>query len=70
VEGKRLLELGAGIGRFTGDLARTAKAVHAVDFMQSFTDANKEANSKHKNVTVEVPPPFEHIYCYLWLDKD
>eukprot|EP00193_Tetraselmis_chui_P011354 CAMPEP_0177775812 /NCGR_PEP_ID=MMETSP0491_2-20121128/14337_1 /TAXON_ID=63592 /ORGANISM="Tetraselmis chuii, Strain PLY429" /LENGTH=522 /DNA_ID=CAMNT_0019294477 /DNA_START=141 /DNA_END=1710 /DNA_ORIENTATION=- len=53
VEGKRLLELGAGIGRFTGDLARTAKAVHAVDFMQSFTDANKEANSKHKNVTVE-----------------
>lgn len=54
VEEKRVLELGAGIGRFTGDLARTAKSVHAVDFMQRFADANMKANSQHSNVTVEV----------------
>ncbi len=30
VEGQRIVELGAGIGRFTGELARTARAVLAV----------------------------------------
>ena len=32
VEGQRIVELGAGIGRFTGELARTARAVLAVGF--------------------------------------
>ncbi len=36
LEGLRVLELGAGIGRFTGLLAqRNAVHVHAVDFMQN-----------------------------------
>ena len=30
VEGQRIVELGAGIGRFTGELAQTARAVLAV----------------------------------------
>ena len=30
VKGQRIVELGAGIGRFTGELARTARAVLAV----------------------------------------
>ena len=30
IEGQRIVELGAGIGRFTGELARTARAVLAV----------------------------------------
>jgi 2-polyprenyl-3-methyl-5-hydroxy-6-metoxy-1,4-benzoquinol methylase len=34
--GMRVLELGAGIGRFTGSLAtRQAAHVHAVDFMEN-----------------------------------
>lgn len=35
VSGCRVLELGAGIGRFTGDLAQQAAHVTAVDFMEA-----------------------------------
>lgn len=34
-EGKSVLELGAGIGRFTGDLANKADQVIALDFIES-----------------------------------
>ena len=34
VDGKRVVELGAGIGRFTGSLAKTAKDIVAIDFME------------------------------------
>lgn len=34
-EGKSVLELGAGIGRFTGELAKTAGDVVALDFIES-----------------------------------
>lgn len=51
IEGKDVLELGAGIGRFTGDIAKEAHHVTAVDFMQSFTDKNKETNgAKFSNI--------------------
>ena len=36
--GMRVLELGAGIGRFTGLLAATASQVHAVDFMPNLIE--------------------------------
>lgn len=45
VEAKRVLELGAGIGRFTGSLAATARSVLAVDFMANLIEENKRANS-------------------------
>ena len=45
VEEKRILELGAGIGRFTGHLAATARSVLAVDFMENLIEENKRANS-------------------------
>ena len=45
VEEKRILELGAGIGRFTGHLAATARSVLAVDFMNNLIEENKRANS-------------------------
>lgn len=34
-EGKSVLELGAGIGRFTGDLAQKADQLLALDFIDS-----------------------------------
>ena len=34
-EGKSILELGAGIGRFTGELAQKAGHVIALDFIES-----------------------------------
>lgn len=34
-EGKSVLELGAGIGRFTGELAKKAGQVLALDFIDS-----------------------------------
>lgn len=34
-EGKSVLELGAGIGRFTGELAKKADHVLALDFIES-----------------------------------
>lgn len=33
-EGKSVLELGAGIGRFTGELAKKAGQVIALDFIE------------------------------------
>lgn len=37
--------------RFTGDIAQEARHVTAVDFMQSFTDKNKEVNgAKFNNI--------------------
>lgn len=38
VNGARVVELGAGIGRFTGELARTAGHVLAVDFMEGLIE--------------------------------
>ncbi|CAF1056322.1 unnamed protein product [Adineta ricciae] len=50
LDGKRVLELGAGIGRFTKKFAQLAKSVVAVDFMESFLEKNKEENSHYGTV--------------------
>lgn len=44
VEEKRIIELGAGIGRFTGSLAATARNVTAVDFMANSIEENRRIN--------------------------
>src|SRR5579872_7228212 len=49
-EGKSVLDLGAGIGRFTAEFAKLAKNVVAVDLCPHFIEANKQANSFHKNI--------------------
>nr|BAC57960.1 phosphoethanolamine N-methyltransferase [Tripolium pannonicum subsp. tripolium] len=49
-EGKRVLELGAGIGRFTGELAKTAGEVIALDFIESVVKKNESINGHCKNV--------------------
>ncbi|XP_029467405.1 phosphomethylethanolamine N-methyltransferase-like isoform X2 [Rhinatrema bivittatum] len=51
VDGKDVLELGAGIGRFTGHLAKLASHVTAVDFMHSFLEKNREVNGHRGNIT-------------------
>eukprot|EP00208_Stichococcus_sp_RCC1054_P004429 CAMPEP_0206143654 /NCGR_PEP_ID=MMETSP1473-20131121/21348_1 /ASSEMBLY_ACC=CAM_ASM_001109 /TAXON_ID=1461547 /ORGANISM="Stichococcus sp, Strain RCC1054" /LENGTH=557 /DNA_ID=CAMNT_0053539161 /DNA_START=40 /DNA_END=1714 /DNA_ORIENTATION=+ len=50
VNGARVVELGAGIGRFTGELARTAGHVLAVDFMEGLIEQNRELNGTCNNI--------------------
>ncbi|XP_056143616.1 phosphoethanolamine methyltransferase isoform X2 [Lampris incognitus] len=47
--GQRVLELGAGIGRYTSHLLTKADHVTAVDFMESFVEKNRQENSHHSN---------------------
>ncbi|GAB4815755.1 hypothetical protein N2152v2_002801, partial [Parachlorella kessleri] len=54
VEGLRIVELGAGIGRFTGELARTADSVLAIDFMENLIEQNKANNGDRENVQFRV----------------
>ncbi|XP_010533969.1 PREDICTED: phosphomethylethanolamine N-methyltransferase [Tarenaya hassleriana] len=49
-EGKSVLELGAGIGRFTGELAQKAGEVIAIDFIESAIKKNESVNGHYKNV--------------------
>ncbi|KAF8398992.1 hypothetical protein HHK36_014857 [Tetracentron sinense] len=49
-KGKSVLELGAGIGRFTGELAREAGQVLALDFIESVIKKNESTNGHFKNV--------------------
>ena len=49
-EGKTVLELGAGIGRFTGELAKKAGKVIALDFIENVVKKNESINGHHKHV--------------------
>ncbi|XP_069112340.1 uncharacterized protein [Argopecten irradians] len=50
LKGLDVVELGSGIGRFTGKLAERAKHVLAVDFVAKFIEKNKELNNIHTNI--------------------
>ena len=75
IEGKRVVELGAGIGRFTGELARAAKSVIALDFMQNLIDQNEKDNAHLGNITfkcgdateLSLPPASADIVFSNWL---
>lgn len=54
IKGKRVLELGAGIGRFTGEIAKTAAHVRACDFMEVSISENRRRNGHLPNVEFEV----------------
>ncbi|XP_057465353.1 phosphomethylethanolamine N-methyltransferase-like [Actinidia eriantha] len=63
-EGKSVLELGAGIGRFTGELAKKAGQVLALDFIESVIKKNEEINEHYKNIKfmcADVTSPDLHI---------
>ncbi|XP_060081825.1 uncharacterized protein LOC132561111 [Ylistrum balloti] len=50
IEGLEVLELGAGIGRFTTHLAQKARHVTAVDFVDKFIKKNQKSNSCLDNI--------------------
>jgi len=55
VKGKRVLELGAGIGRFTGELcAAGASHVIALDFMEASIIENRRLNGHYQNCEFRV----------------
>lgn len=49
-ENKLVLDLGAGIGRFTKEFAKKAEQVTAVDAIEKFTQANREYNRSFQNI--------------------
>ena len=75
VKGKRVMELGAGIGRFTGDLGAQAKSVLALDFMQRLIEENERKHGHMGNITFKAgdaceleaePESFEVVFTN-WL---
>jgi phosphoethanolamine N-methyltransferase len=54
LRGKDVVDIGAGIGRFTTCLAQTARHVFSTDFIESFIAKNRERNEKLGNVTFQV----------------
>ncbi|XP_075552919.1 uncharacterized protein LOC142585793 [Dermacentor variabilis] len=51
ISGKDVLELGSGIGRFTGKLAAQARHVTAVDFIPAYVESNRQRNGHLDNVS-------------------
>lgn len=49
--GCRVLELGAGMGRFTAPLAAACKSITAVDFMENLIQENAKHNAHHGSAT-------------------
>ncbi|GAU12796.1 hypothetical protein TSUD_72820 [Trifolium subterraneum] len=63
-EGKSVIELGAGIGRFTGELAQKSGQLLAVDFIESAIKKNESVNGHYKNVKflcADVTSPNMHV---------
>ena len=51
LDGLKILELGAGIGRYTSHFASAASHVTAVDFMERFLDQNRKATAQFNNIS-------------------
>ncbi|KAE9417726.1 hypothetical protein Angca_009916, partial [Angiostrongylus cantonensis] len=51
---KDVVEIGAGIGRFTTVLAETARWVHSTDFIESFIAKNQERNAHLGNISYQI----------------
>eukprot|EP01036_Dinobryon_divergens_P037133 gene37133-48509_t len=72
---KAVLELGAGIGRFSSGLAEKAASVVAVDFVDASCKINRDSNAKLTNLTVvcedvlklTFPPNSFEIVFINWL---
>jgi SAM-dependent methyltransferase len=55
--GKDVLELGAGIGRFTAELAQHASSVVAVDFVEASCRVNEQTNKHFPHIKVLARDP-------------
>jgi len=70
-----ILELGAGIGRFTTALAKDAKHVTAVDLIDKFTEENRQNNAHLGNIdfvtsdaaTLEVSQKYDIVFSNFLL---
>ncbi|KJH50371.1 methyltransferase domain protein [Dictyocaulus viviparus] len=51
---KDVVDIGAGIGRFTTVLANTARWVHSTDFIESFIAKNQERNAHLGNISYQI----------------
>jgi phosphoethanolamine N-methyltransferase len=51
LEGMEILELAAGIGRYTSHFAHVASHVTAVDFVEKFLDQNRKATAQFNNIS-------------------
>uniref|UniRef100_A0A8D0GTA4 phosphoethanolamine N-methyltransferase n=1 Tax=Sphenodon punctatus TaxID=8508 RepID=A0A8D0GTA4_SPHPU len=75
LDGQDVLELGAGIGRYTSVLAEPARHVTAVDFMESFVEQNRRENGHRDNVAflqgdvtcLQLPGQSFHLIFSNWL---
>ncbi|XP_069112350.1 uncharacterized protein [Argopecten irradians] len=75
IQGLDIVELGAGIGRFTKPLAQRARRVLAVDFVGKFIEKNKENNTSLTNIdyvvddamNLEVPLSSAQLVFTNWL---
>ncbi len=68
LENKSVLELGAGIGRFTTLLASKAKVVDVIDICPEAIDENRNRNRDYKNINYLVADINEHPMPYKKYD--
>ncbi|MFH4982440.1 hypothetical protein AB6A40_009149 [Gnathostoma spinigerum] len=54
LSGKDVVEVGAGIGRYTTALAETARHVLSTDFIESFLKKNQELNGHRGNISFQL----------------
>lgn len=75
LSGKRVLELGAGIGRFSTPLCQKAESVIAVDFVEASCEENRRINADFDNLKVmcgdatqiDFPPKSFDLVFSNWL---
>ncbi|WP_020209191.1 methyltransferase domain-containing protein [Gilvimarinus chinensis] len=82
LEGCQVLELGAGTGRFTGELARRSQSVTALDISTEALQQNRLKHSQFDNITYQSidaleyhndAEPFDFIFInwlFMYLDDD
>ena len=57
LEGMDILELGAGIGRYTSHFVRVARHVIVVDFVEKFIEENRRTTAHFNN-------PHQHYWLF------